>query len=310
MQEHSPPVSFDPANWRWAGLHLALGIVAFLYPPILGLSLLAPALFFFLGWFKPDPIWFLFGLGYVLGAEVLWRMSMLPLPWELSKYLALIFAVGWLFRHPGPRKNSVWLGFCMLLPSCLLAPDLKSVRFAMLGLFVFTVWLWLLPSKSKAENLPFLKCLNVILLPLITMLGLSAMGILYALLHWQANLNAQELFIWFYRMKFASFGFGPNQVAWHYALGFLLCGLAYSRAKHPGQYFVLGLIFLFFCVATFSRGPFWVCILVAFWLGQGSLRSKALVLVLFGAFVSVVLGSGIWVRMTHFADSIRWKNAV
>lgn len=232
-------------------------------------------------------------LGYVAGAEVLWRMTGATLNWEFGKYgSALIAAVALGFeccRRPSARADQVardpatggpvsvaappewsWrpvIYFALLLPAAVPAfarlgwPSARQiVSFNLSGPFalaVLSTYLWRRPARERDLS----RLLLAITAPILGIAFLAA----YSTFTSPLSFTSESNFV-------TSGGFGPNQVS--SLLGFaVLLGLVSATLRlAPGLLqmvvFVITIGFMAQGLLTFSRG--WVPIVLAATLAFGA----------------------------------------
>ena len=248
-------------QWLWALLflaaHLPLSLLVY-RSPALGvlhaLVVLAFALRAAVGPPErlPQVVW---AAAYIVGAEVLWRMSQTPIFWESGKYaISLVFLVA-IVRHGFWRvPPGVLLYFVVLLPSCLLAitgndwaEARNNLSFNMSGPFALLMCAWFL-SQVRLTASEFGRTLLSLLAPLLGVAVVTLFG----------TVTTEDL-VFTRGSNFAtSGGFGPNQVSSVLGLGGLLivlCLLAGKANKWlKASLFALLLLFIVQSAMTFSRG--------------------------------------------------------
>lgn len=293
-----------------AGFHFFMGCLGFLEPRAVLLPLLASllaALVSYAGSTVQPQLLAFQACSYAIGAEVWLRMARIDLPWEGAKYAVLLIGVVLLLHlRPFIRPKPLLL-LLLLFPSLLVhCPDARHLRFLYLGPLSAGIWLSIKWRPREGEALPWLKVLPFYLLPLWGMLGLSAMGVIYGLLHWPQDLQGTELFRWIYSLRFASFSFGPNQVGMHYSLAVLVCAWGYEKERRTIWLLAEGL-FLLACAACFSRLPFWLALAVPLLhLGKGARLFIPLSMV---ALAGLLFGPALLQRMTALHAPMRLANA-
>lgn len=192
---------------------------------------------------------------YVAGCEVLWRMTEVALPWEISKYLLMvIFAVG-IFRFLGrvERWGVVGLFLASLVPATVV-PVIKlgvvgaidPISFNLGGLIALAIGVLFLSRLAG----PWLSVAPALWAYVAPVLGIAALA-----LDSVRSLTATDFFD-DSNLRSAG-GFGPNQVSAALGLGALFLVLLALRERRPAlQIFavVLGLWFTAQAMLTFSRG--------------------------------------------------------
>jgi hypothetical protein len=245
-------------------------------------------------------------LAYIMGAEVFWRMTKSPLPWEYAKYASVLIMGCCIVRFRAFRHSLIiLLYFLLLLPSAIIT--LQSAGFGdarefisfnlsgpltlMMAVAVF--------SRLRINTQGALKILAMCVAPSTAILTL----IVYRLVtHSRVHFTGESNFT-------TSAGFGPNQVASALALSAiltLLCAII-GRLRITSRIWlcVAAVAMLAFSALTFSRGGIY---LASGSLGLGMLyllrdkrvRSKA---VFIGA--GIVLVAGFWVvpKLNSFTGS-------
>jgi hypothetical protein len=204
---------------------------------------------------KNPPENFLYVTGYIVGAEILWRMTNANVFWEFGKYsLVLLFGLAILKWRLNIRILPL-MYFLPLLPSILITMEkyeLSRVRdaisFNLSGPFtLFIAVTFFLQIKINFVQVRTL--FEMILTPIVGISGL----LLFQLVNRFDTLAFTNLSNWE-----TSGGFGPNQVSAILGLGTLLCWLIFLL-KPPSErerWFIVGIgaILLFQAFLTFSRG--------------------------------------------------------
>lgn len=236
---------------------------------------------------------------YVVGSEVLLRMTGGNIAHEIAKYEVIYFLVLGMF-FSGISKNSIiYLFFILLLMpgvyigANVLSSDVdvrKAILFNILGevtLFVSAIYCY--QRKVSLLHLEFIiKALALPLVSVLTYLFLYTPSIKDVITGTQSNFET-------------SGGFGPNQVSTVLGLG-MFCFFAllvfFSKTKKL-QLVHLGLLIVasFRGIVTFSRGGVFtaiamigVFILVLYWFANT--KAKNLILVL--SVSSIFIAGGVW----------------
>lgn len=193
---------------------------------------------------------------YIMGSEVLWRMTHAILFWEVVKYaLALIFILA-IFRWKLFRGSFKPLFFFLLLiPSVLvtfLDLDFSQARdfisFNLSGPLVLAVSIWFFSNiRFSAEKLSRLFWVTIS-----PILGIVTIALFSTITATEIRFDERSNFV-------TSGGFGPNQVSAMLGLAAFLVFFLYSLVGKRGRLFprllLLGLIILFAAQSamTFSR---------------------------------------------------------
>lgn len=192
---------------------------------------------------------------YIVGAEVLWRMSDAAVPWEFGKYaVAFLFIVA-LLRLPqlkAPGLSFIYFG--LLLPSAALtcaqlpaAEAQQQISFNLSGPFALAVAAWFF-AHVKLDAVQLKRMFIALLAPIV---GLAAVT-LYATLM-AANLSFRGE-----ANDVTSGGFGPNQVSAVLGLGALVAFwfVLQGRVRLRPKVLLAGLLLLLAAQSalTFSRG--------------------------------------------------------
>jgi O-antigen ligase len=193
-------------------------------------------------------------MAYLIGSEVLWRMTQAAVPWEFGKYALVLIALVAMARRPG--FSGVWLPllyFSLLVPSAFLtlgSGDFSQVRqeisFNLSGPFSLTVlMLYFLGIRLKLAELG--RVFQFMLLPIAGVCSIVAFTVLT-----NDNIVFDDR-----SNNLASGGAPANQVSAILGLA-VFTSLLYSLG--PGQTskkraWLLAFTVLFFaqCVMTFSR---------------------------------------------------------
>lgn len=203
---------------------------------------------------------------YIVGAEVILRMSGGILFYEANKYIIILLAIMGLMYRGFDKKASVYLLYIVLLiPSVYVSLELldadinirKAIAFNLSGpvclgiaaLFCFGVKI----TKTQLETI-----VNYAIYPLVSTLA-------YIFIY---NPNVSEVATGTASNFASSGGFGPNQVATVLGLGMFLATsrfFYFSKTKWQ-KYLDLLLIFLFAfrAIVTFSRGGVITAIIMIF----------------------------------------------
>jgi hypothetical protein len=194
-----------------------------------------------------------YAAGYVVGCEVLWRMSKANVFWESGKYATVVFLLIIAARLPRARGSKlplVYLG--ALLPSLILLVGLETAElrdalsFNMSGPLSLAVAAWMF-SKVSLSRTDLYTILWFVIAPvagiaMLTVMATSGVDIRFS--------DASNMA--------ASAGYGPNQVASMLGVGalfafFMLVDPRVSRLQRVACGLVI-LVFSYQSAMTFSRG--------------------------------------------------------
>lgn len=198
-----------------------------------------------------------FVAAYLIGAEVLWRMSgaAAAVGWEFGKYGAAVLMIVALAQRGHwkiPTMPLLYLIF--LLPSCLLTltgSEFENAReklsFNMSGPFLLFVACWFF-SHVRINQFQLKKLLLMIAVPLVSV---AVATLFYAVTVPDIQFGNESNFA-------TSGGFGPNQVSSMLGLGVFVCLACYLLFKNNYRdtiyLVVLMILFAAQSVLTFSRG--------------------------------------------------------
>lgn len=204
-----------------------------------------------------QPTRLIYLMGYITGAELLWRGTHANIFWETGKYAITLLALLGILRYKTNSKINITplLYFFLLLPSIIMLPrfDREAIAFSLAGpmAFAFTAIFFasVTLDRSNIKNV-FL----AILAPI------TSWGVLVAFGIFSANVIAfttSSLFA-------TSGGIGPNQVSSVLGLGALVAFLFIINENESkfARYFV-GVIMAWLFVQTiltFSRGGLWTTV--------------------------------------------------
>ena len=236
---------------------------------------------------------------YVVGSEVLLRMTGGNMAHEIAKYEVIYFLVLGMF-FSGTSKNSIlYLVFMLLLlPGIYIGANVlgsevdvrKAILFNILGevtLFVSAIYCY--QRKVSIQQLEYImKALALPIVSILTYLFLYTPSIKDVVTGTQSNFET-------------SGGFGPNQVSTVLGLGmfcFFALLVVFSKTK---KLQIVHLIFLIIAsfrgIVTFSRGGVFtaiamiaVFIFILYWFANA--KAKNLILVL--SLAAIFIGAGVW----------------
>jgi hypothetical protein len=212
---------------------------------------------FLLGiWFiihDANPRRLVYVLGYIVGAEVLWRMTDARVFWEFGKYSVAFLMLGGILKWHFRLRVMPLLYFVPLLPSAILtlggygfSDARQQISFNLSGPFALAIGV-LFFSQLRLNRPMLERLLLFIIMPIA--------GIAFIVLRRIRELGAISFDL---ASNFStSGGFGPNQVSAILGLGALLAWLFVliaQRSKARWPMFLLLLWFLAQAALTFSRG--------------------------------------------------------
>jgi len=271
---------------RWIGFAHAMGTLAFgMYLVVAGRSR------------EQVACW----VAYAVGAEVLWRMSDDPLPWEYAKYTVSLVMLTVLVRQG--IKRFVWvpiLYFVFLVPGAAVTLSEQPfsiarqyISFNLSGPLCVAVCA-LFFSQVSLHGGQIQRLLSWLVAPISGIAGAALFGLLT---HTDIQFGSSSNFA-------ASGGFGPNQVSACLGLGALyLVLMALSLRLHIGLHLMVALMAVWFCAhaaLSFSRSGiylFGAALLAA--MPFLSLRRLLHPLTLAAACLAILAGVGAWGYMDH-----------
>lgn len=235
--------------------HIGVGAAVFVVPPIatvVGLVVLVQAFrVAFTGRRAEDSFMM---IAYLAGCEVFWRMSQARLPWEFSKYLAVLVAVSALIRFAiRPRVGLAIAYLALLLPGCAIAVtamDLGAAREALVSNILGPVTLAAVAALAFSITLTRDAVARVLWSAVLATLPMATYMLL--LLVSVKNLTFTDE-----ANAAASGNFGPNQVAASLSfalLAMLLLVVVVGEARYRMVIIGLGAWFVVASFLTFSRG--------------------------------------------------------
>ncbi len=250
------------------GLHVLIGLLIFQFKILGELYFYGIISYFLFRILTVSPKYKSFEIvkacAYILGAEVILRMTGSGLFYEASKYLVITLSTFGLFYQGLNKKASIYLVYILLLiPSIYVSLYLidvgnnirKAIAFNLSGpvtlgiaaLFCFNIKL----TKNQLE-----KVINFILFPLISTL-------VYIITY---NPDVSSIATGTASNFAASGGFGPNQVSTVLGLGLFLATVRYFYFSKVNWVRFLDLflilIFGFRAIVTFSRGGVFTAIIM------------------------------------------------
>lgn len=253
----------NPVNWSsslghfvlFLALHIAIGLILRLFPSlstIHGLLVLAIGILVSLKSTKVERVANI--AAYIVGAEVLWRLSDARLPWEYGKYALLLVCTLAILRNRSAKLPvALVLYMIFLLPAVLpvistlgLATAREEISFNLSGpLALAAAGCFFAQIQLTRQQLAGL--LMSLIAPIISLATILSIAVFTSNIRWVSSSNFA-----------ASGGFGPNQVSTVLGLGIVavVIILIYRRDRTATRIVLvgLGLWFLAQGLLTFSRG--------------------------------------------------------
>lgn len=193
--------------------------------------------------------------GYIIGAEVLWRMAHAPIYWEFGKYApAAIMITALVARRRLQFPKLPLIYFVALIPACFLTLadfDLieagNEISFNMSGPFLLLVASWFF-SNVKLTDLQLQRLLYSLIIP---MMSVACVTLFFSVAKENIQFSTESNLA-------TSGGFGPNQVSSILGLAAFLtltCIVLFSGdLKSKAVLTIVAVFFVAQCVLTFSRG--------------------------------------------------------
>lgn len=244
--------------------HLPLGVLLYNVGP---LAILHPVAIFLLGlyWAVKERYSLnrvALAAGYIIGAEVLWRMAHVPIPWEFGKYgsaAIMIIALLTRLRLNIPKLPLVYL--FALIPACIITltayyPEearWSRLIFGMSGPVFLAISCWFF--SHVRINVPQLR--RLFLAIIIPLLSVGCVTLFYTVTVENLDFDTESNLA-------TSGGFGPNQVSAMLGLGLFLtlgCIILFKNSSRGKA--LLGTIAVFFAaqsMMTFSRGGIYAAV--------------------------------------------------
>lgn len=210
---------------------------------------IAAGLFFLLT--DKEPYRLIYWMGYVAGAELLWRGTGANVFWETGKYVIILISALGCLKNFGkyPFNFSLVPYFLLLTPAIFLMPSFnrETVAFALAGPFAI-VTTSLFFSRLEINNEQLKNLLLTILASVLTFSILALVGII----------NSDEIEFKVASNLFTSANTGPNQVSSVLSLGafaaFIYAFLEKERKFLRFLVMALGIGLFVQVTLTFSRG--------------------------------------------------------
>jgi hypothetical protein len=260
------PATFDLQKYLLLiGLHVLLGVLC-KQSALIATAYAWSTLLFGLAWLSSQrqPEKFAAVAAYIMGAEVLWRMTKASAPWEFGKYaLIVILLLGCQRARPLRMYSTPYWYFLLLVPSCFFTwSDLefglarRQLSFNLSGPLSLAISIAFF-SRLRVDQATLRAIIRAAILPVFAMSASVVFGIATAKsLHFNTESNAAM-----------SGGFGPNQVSGIFSMGMTLAALAAALLCTKQDR--LERILWFACVVlfgtqsalTFSRTGLYLCVL-------------------------------------------------
>ena len=250
------------------GIHILIGALIYLFRPLGNLYFYGIFIYFLIRIISAKKQLKTFEIvracAYILGAEVILRMTNSGPFYEASKYMVIVFSVFGLFYNGFNKKATPYLLYiCLMVPSIYVSLYLlevdqnirKAIAFNLSGPVTLGVSA-LFCFGLKVTRKQFESIINFILFPLVSTL-------VYVFMY---NPDVSAVSTGTGSNFAASGGFGPNQMATVLSLGFFLMTVRFfyfSKSKtlrYLDLIFVL--LFAFRAIVTFSRGGVFTAILM------------------------------------------------
>ena len=194
---------------------------------------------------------------YITGAEVMWRMCKAHIPWETGKYAVILILLLFGFRASYKRARWTILYILLLIPAVI--PPFTELPFNLARMYVsfnlsgpisLAVCIWFFSSQSFNRS-DLNRILLFLIMPITGIACITVISTYYNDITFRTASNFT-----------ASGGFGPNQVASMFALGFTaMFFLLLFSATNKKYYRLISMavmgVFFVQSVMTFSRtGPY------------------------------------------------------
>jgi hypothetical protein len=227
---------------------------------------------------------------YIVGTEVLWRMTGSPIFWEFSKYsISVIMLLALVRRREMLRFAPLTIFyFALLIPACiitLLANDLSVARGKLSANMSGPIALWvccLFFGSIKFDSIQFRRTLLYLAAPVVS---IACATLFFTVTAEDIKFGTESNFA-------TSGGFGPNQVSTALGLGAFALILCYFLQKNSRNFEIYCFVLITFMAAqsvlTFSRSGIYNTLIatlfvVLFQLGKAKiLFKKGLPLVFLG----------------------------
>jgi hypothetical protein len=203
----------------------------------------------FFAFFDKTPKRAVLAAAYITGAEILWRMTAVPIPYEFGKYAASLVLIVTMLNHLKIQRLPVapFVYFALLIPSAFLVSERQPISYNLsgpLGLAVATIFF----SRIRFTEPHLHRILLTMLAPLV---GVATLCSFSTAMTTDVAFKTQAL-------RETSGGWAPNQVSGVLGLGVVLIYLClmHHRPNRITTWTLAG-IAVWFCTQaalTFSRG--------------------------------------------------------
>lgn len=244
--------------------------------------------------------------GYIVGADVLWRMTRAEVLWEFGKYAICFLLILGFLKWRARRRFLPLLYGLLLIPSIFFTVSSNSlwqskgdISFNLSGPLTLAIAAFFFSGvKLRRKDV-----WNIILYTIMPIVGIAFLAIfkMYSINYIRFTINSNYI---------TSGGFGPNQISALLGLGALLCWLfIVTQDKFSIVCWIMsGLMIGFLTQAflTFSRGGVYNFVIA------GSLatyylikrRQKVLSILGFSALILCIFGFIIFPKMEHFTGGM------
>ncbi len=217
------------------------------------LGTLAIGLYFLARDVRPTRL--VYTLGYIIGAEVLWRMTSATVFWEFGKYTVVLLMTFAIFKWNIKSYPLAWLYFVPLLPGIILTAgglaiwtQREAISFNLSGGLALMTAAWFFWRM----RISFREVGNLFLCIILPATGIAALSL-------YETISASEIDFFLQSNLITSGGFGPNQVSAILGLGAALCWMHFlisggEQNYRRGFMLAIGIWLLVQAVLTFSRG--------------------------------------------------------
>ena len=282
---------------QWLGFTLMHVPLAFMMDRWPGIATIHAVFTLILGvWFlvrDQSPLRVLYVCGYIVGAEVLWRMTDAGVNWEYGKYTIAFLSLLAVLRWKG--RLSTWpILYLLFMSPSVVIPFLelpwplarRAVSFNLSASLALTLFL-LFAGNVRLHISQFCSLLQALISPIV---GIASLALRTLVTHSQIRFTNESNWL-------ASGGYGPNQVSAILGLGalagwiiFLL--LSQHNRRLGAVYVVMMFWFVSHALLTFSRGGvvnFAAGVLVSLaYLGRKHFKLLLIAVVLLLAFLTIV----------------------
>ena len=286
------------------GLHIVIGVLMYFYKSLGDIYFFSIVAYFVFKIIntkrKEKPLIILKACAYVVGVEVLLRMTGGVIFYEASKYLVILFSLIGFYYNGFNKKAIPYLFYILfLIPSIyvsLYSPDIgdnirKAIAFNLSGPFCLGI------SALFCYNLKLTKkeldsAVNYILFPLVSTL-------IYIIFY---NPDVSRVAIGTGSNFIASGGFGPNQVSTVLGIGMFVLTVRFFIISQTKTLKIIDLsllaLFSFRAIVTFSRGGVFTAIAMIFFflfILFKTIDKKQKTRIIISIFIFLGLGLAIWI---------------